>query len=90
MFSGFPVGYAVVSYCINSYAAGGVYNVSVPRAERVTEHGAEVPAAMGLPTVINFQAAGNGKAATTGDSKLTLRPPVTIEVGLPVFCGPRP
>ncbi|GAA0574735.1 DUF1259 domain-containing protein [Craurococcus roseus] len=52
-------------------AAGGVYNVSVPRAERVTEHGAEVPAAMGLPTVINFQAAGNGKAATTGDFVLT-------------------
>src|SRR3712207_8950979 len=37
-------------------AAGGVYAVSVPRAEGIREHGAEVPPAMGLGTAINLQA----------------------------------
>src|SRR5918998_4916404 len=52
-------------------AAGGVYGVMVPRAEAIREHGAEVPAAMGLGTVINAQPAGSGRAAVTGDFVLT-------------------
>ena len=46
---------------------GGVYQVSVPRAETVRDAGVEVPASMGLATAINFQSTGGGKAAITGD-----------------------
>ena len=46
---------------------GGVYQVSVPRAERIMEGSHEVPASMGLGTAINFQPTGGGKAAITGD-----------------------
>jgi len=47
--------------------SGGVYQVGVPRAERITEDGEEVPSSMGTATSINFQPAGSGKAAVTGD-----------------------
>jgi hypothetical protein len=46
---------------------GGVYQISVPRAEEIRDEGILVPASMGLATVINFQPTGNGKAAITGD-----------------------
>jgi len=46
---------------------GVVYQVSVPRAERITEMGVEVLPSMGVATAINFQPTGNGKAAITGD-----------------------
>ena len=46
---------------------GGVYQVSVPRAERITDHGTVVPASMGVATSINIQPTGGGKAAVTGD-----------------------
>jgi hypothetical protein len=46
---------------------GGVYQVSVPRAEAVTEGGMEVPPAMGVATALNFQPSGGKKAAITGD-----------------------
>jgi len=48
-------------------ANGGVYQFGVPRAEKITEHGMEIPASMGLATAINFQPTGNGRAAITGD-----------------------
>jgi hypothetical protein len=48
-------------------ASGGVYQVSVPRTGRVTDHGMEIPPAMGVATGINFQPTGGGKAAITGD-----------------------
>ena len=48
-------------------ANGGVYQVSVPRAETVTLDGTEVPPAMGVATAINFQAIGATTAAATGD-----------------------
>ena len=63
-------------------ASGGVYQVSIPRAERITERGMEVPKAMGLPTVINFQAAGGGRAATTGDFVLTADEVVPVQRAL--------
>jgi hypothetical protein len=48
-------------------ASGGVYQFSIPRAEPVKEGDMEVPPAMGTAIAINFQSAGEGKAATTGD-----------------------
>jgi hypothetical protein len=50
---------------------GGVYQVSVPRAEVIKDNGMDVPPAMGSAIVINFQPTGGGKAATTGDFVLT-------------------
>src|SRR5512132_3327805 len=47
--------------------AGGVYQISIPRAEPVTDGGMEVPAAMGSAEAINFQPTGGGNAAITGD-----------------------
>lgn len=46
---------------------GGVYQVSVARAETVHAGGMEVPPAMGVATGINFQPTTNHKAAVTGD-----------------------
>jgi len=46
---------------------GGVYQVSVPRAERIVDMGEEIPPSMGVATAINFQPTGGGKAAITGD-----------------------
>ena len=50
---------------------GGVYQVSVPRAEMPKDSGMEVPEAMGSAIAINFQPTGSGKAAITGDFVLT-------------------
>lgn len=46
---------------------GGVYQVSIPRRERICDEGQEIPSAMGVATAINFQPTVGGKAATTGD-----------------------
>jgi hypothetical protein len=46
---------------------GGVFQISVPRAESITEGGMKVPGSMGLATALNFQPTGGGKAAITGD-----------------------
>jgi hypothetical protein len=45
----------------------GVYQFSVPRAEKIMEGGMTVPNSMGVTTSINFQPTGSGKAAITGD-----------------------
>jgi hypothetical protein len=45
----------------------GVFQVTVPRAEAITENGMPLLAAMGVVTVLNFQALPDGKAAITGD-----------------------
>lgn len=50
---------------------GGVYQVSIPRAEPVKEGGMDVPASMGSAIALNFQPTGQGKMATTGDFVLT-------------------
>lgn len=52
-------------------ASGGVYQVNVARAETIREGRNEVPASMGLATVINFQPTGDGRAAITGDFVMT-------------------
>lgn len=49
----------------------GVYQVAVPRAEKISEHGMTIPNSMGLATALNFQPTGGGKAAITGDFVLT-------------------
>jgi hypothetical protein len=48
-------------------ANGGVYQIGVPRSEKITESGMAVPGSMGLATALNFQPTGEGKAAVTGD-----------------------
>jgi hypothetical protein len=45
----------------------GVFQVTVPRAEAITENGMPLLPAMGVVTVLNFQAVSDGKAAITGD-----------------------
>jgi hypothetical protein len=46
---------------------GGVLAISVPRPEKIMMMGVELPPAMGMATALNFQSAGNGKVAATGD-----------------------
>jgi Domain of Unknown Function (DUF1259) len=46
---------------------GGVYQLSVPRRERICDDGQEIPSTMGVATAINFQPTVGGKAAITGD-----------------------
>jgi hypothetical protein len=45
----------------------GVYQFSIPRAEKILEAQMEVPPSMGTATAINFQPSGGGKAAISGD-----------------------
>jgi len=45
----------------------GVFQVTVPRAEAITENGHPLLPAMGVTTVLNFQETAGGKAAITGD-----------------------
>jgi hypothetical protein len=45
----------------------GVIQVTVPRAESITAMGMPLLPAMGVTTVMNFQATADGKAAITGD-----------------------
>jgi hypothetical protein len=52
-------------------ANGGVYQVSVPRAETIRDRGEVIPPAMGLATAMNFQGTGSGRAAITGDFVMT-------------------
>jgi hypothetical protein len=46
---------------------GGVLQVSVPRPEHITMEGVTLPPSMGMATAFNFQQAGEGKVAATGD-----------------------
>jgi hypothetical protein len=45
----------------------GAYQFAVARAERIVEHGVEIPPAAGMATAINFQPTGSGRAAISGD-----------------------
>jgi uncharacterized protein DUF1259 len=46
---------------------GGVFQLTAPRAEAITEMGHPLLPAMGVVTVMNFQSTGDGRAAITGD-----------------------
>ena len=48
-------------------SAGGVYQVGVPRRETIRQGDVEIPSALGLGTVINFQPTEAESAAITGD-----------------------
>jgi hypothetical protein len=48
-------------------ATGGVYQVSIPRAEAISEGEMALPPSMGTAIAINFQPTGEGRAAITGD-----------------------
>lgn len=47
--------------------AGRVYQVGVPRAAPISDDGVPLPPAMGVATALNFQPAGGGRVAATGD-----------------------
>lgn len=51
----------------NGKANGGVWQVSVPRAELLRDGDDVLPASMGVATAINFQPTTGAKAAITGD-----------------------
>jgi hypothetical protein len=46
---------------------GEVLSIAVPRPERITMMGVELPPTMGMATAINVQAADAGRVAATGD-----------------------
>jgi len=50
---------------------GGVLQVSIPRSEHIKMEGVTLPPSMGMSTALNFQSAGEGKVAATGDFVLT-------------------
>jgi hypothetical protein len=47
--------------------SGGVFQVSIPRAQVIRVGRIEIPASMGTATALNFQPTGGGKAAINGD-----------------------
>jgi hypothetical protein len=51
--------------------AGGVLSFGIPRAGPITDHGTTLTAPQGVAEAINFQEAGAGRVATTGDFVLT-------------------
>ena len=51
--------------------SGGVLSGSVPRPERITMMGVEMPPSMGMATALNFQASTAGRVAATGDYVMT-------------------
>src|SRR5437899_2847344 len=54
-------------------ATGGIYQYNVGRAEKIMVEGTQMPAGMGVATVLNFQATSGGRAAVTGDYALVDR-----------------
>jgi hypothetical protein len=57
---------------------GGVYQISIPRREKIKEDKHEIPPPMGVATAINFQPTAAGKAAITGDFVLLSREVNTV------------
>jgi hypothetical protein len=53
------------------HVKGGVLQVSIPRPEHIKMEGMTLPPSMGMATTLNFQSAGEGKVAATGDFVLT-------------------
>ena len=46
---------------------GNLLQLSLPRKEKITEHGMDIPPFMGMATAINLQRVDSQRAATTGD-----------------------
>jgi superfamily II DNA helicase RecQ len=53
------------------HVKGGVLQISIPRPEHINMEGVTLPASMGMATAFNFQQAGEGKVAATGDFVMT-------------------
>jgi hypothetical protein len=51
--------------------SNGVFQISFPRAEKITENDMEIPPTMGVASPLNFQPTIESKAAITGDLVLT-------------------
>jgi len=51
--------------------AGGVLSFGIPRSPAISDHGMSLTGAQGVAEAINFQEAGTGNVATTGDFVLT-------------------
>lgn len=51
--------------------AGGVLSFGIPRGDAITDHEMTLTTPQGVAEAINFQEAGTGKVATTGDFVLT-------------------
>lgn len=51
-------------------ADGGVYKFAIPRKEKITDSGMDMPPSMGMTSVIGFQPVGKDKAAVHGDLML--------------------
>src|SRR5581483_2404993 len=47
--------------------ANGVLAITVPRPEKISMMGVELPPSMGMATSLNFQATADGRVAGTGD-----------------------
>lgn len=69
--AGFDAEQIQVTLRLKGNLKGGVLKVSVPREEKIMRSGIELPPSMGMATAINFQAAGDGKVAATGDFVMT-------------------
>jgi hypothetical protein len=52
---------------LKGMVTGGVLGLSQPRPETIQMMGVTLPPSMGMATAINFQSAGGGKVAATGD-----------------------
>jgi len=52
---------------VKGTVTNGVLGLSVPRPETIQMMGVTLPPSMGMATAINFQSAGGGKVASTGD-----------------------
>lgn len=63
-------------------AANGVVSVGVPRPEEISMQSFAVPPAMGVATSLNFQSAGRGTIATTGDFVLVASEVTPVERAL--------
>lgn len=53
--------------------SNGIYKISFPRVEDITDQGMIIPPSMGIATAINFQPTDKRKAAITGDFVLTAK-----------------
>ena len=56
---------AILKY--HGKANAGIYQYTIPRAEKISVDGMDIPPAMGTATAINFQPTGLGNAVITGD-----------------------
>ncbi len=61
---------------------GGILSVTIPRAETIMLGDMEIPPSMGVANTMNFQEAGAGRVATTGDFVLIAEEVPNVEQAL--------